>query len=171
MFRASQCCSVSRLSVFSLSIFPLQLRIWMKMSRVGRDSLTGFVSINVTPVMCCYSPCLSPSLFVLMLCRRLCSSFPLSHTHTQARARTHSLLVVLECVLVGQRLHNTELWVPSHVFVHHAYRCTSLQSWWNDRRGDGGGQRSSCAVYSNDTRSVYRSQIRQLRCMASVLLL
>lgn len=87
------------------------------MSRVGRDALTGFVSINVTPWMCCYWPSISPSLFVLVLCRRLCSRFPLLHT----RNVTHTLspLLVLECVLVGQRLHNTELWVPSHVFVHH----------------------------------------------------
>jgi len=59
------------------------------MSRVGRDPLTGFVSINVTPWMCCYSPSISPSLFVLVLCRRLCSNFPLVHTHLH----THTLLL------------------------------------------------------------------------------
>lgn len=44
---------------------------------------------------------------------------PVFLSYTHVHTHTLSPLVVLECVLVGQRLHNTELWVPSHVFVHH----------------------------------------------------
>jgi len=82
---------VCRLSSRFWSFFPLQLQSGLKMSRVGRDPLTGFVSINVTPWMCCYSPSISPSLFVLVLCRRLCSNFPLVHTHVHTH--THTLLL------------------------------------------------------------------------------
>ncbi len=100
--------------------------------------------------MCCYSPSISPSLFVLVLCRRLCSSFPLLHT----RNVTHTLspLVVLECVLVGQRLHNTELWVPSHVFVHHDDTQVSTPAEMTEE-GTKVVQKSSSPVQRNDSSS------------------
>lgn len=93
---------------------------------------------------------LSPSLFVLVLCRRLCSSFPLLHT----RNVTHTLspLVVLECVLVGQRLHNTELWVPSHVFVHHDDTQASAPAEMTEE-GTKVVQKSSSPVHRHDSSS------------------
>lgn len=77
----------------------------------------------------------------------------LSYTHVH----TLSPLVVLECVLVGQRLHNTELWVPSHVFVHHDDTQASAPAEMTEETGDGDGQKSSSLVPCNDIHLIHRS--------------
>lgn len=103
-----------------------------------------------------------PSLFVLVLCRRLCSNFPLLHTHVH----THSPLVVLECVLVGQRLHNTELWVPSHVLVHHDYtHKPPLLPKWPKKPGTELVKKSSSQVPCNEIHLIHRWQIQQQQCV------
>ncbi|ROL41711.1 hypothetical protein DPX16_9302 [Anabarilius grahami] len=56
----------------------------------------------------------------------------------------------------GQRLHNTELWVPSHVFVHHDDTQASAPAEMTEETGDGDGQKSSSLVPCNDIHLIHR---------------
>jgi len=59
----------------------------------------------------------------------------LSYTHTHTH--THTPLVVLECVLVGQRLHNTELWCLVTFLFIMTIRKPPLLPKWPKKPGDG----------------------------------